>query len=117
MKASIEDEALLKQHGYTVERWGDDGGFVLFDTDGAGLQIEGYGGIAPTRWEAVAEGLRRIRTDARPTTEDALRRLITVCQRFDGLDGGAVYLSYWYTDEFRAALTNAEETLGITRPA
>jgi hypothetical protein len=58
MRASLQDEAKLKEYGYSVEPWGK--GWILLDPEGYSLQVSGHGGISPTRWEAVAEGLDRI---------------------------------------------------------
>lgn len=63
MRATLSDLAMLKRHGYSVERFGNHG-WILLDPEGASLQIEGYGGISPTQAEAVAEGLHRIMLDA-----------------------------------------------------
>jgi hypothetical protein len=73
IRANLEDLARLKQHGYTVERFtGRGGGWMLLDhhdpdiwPEGAQLMIGEHGGIAPTQWEAVAEGLERIAQDER----------------------------------------------------
>ena len=59
MRASITDEATVKAAGYTVAAYGDHG-YTLIDPEGDYRMIAGYGHVAPTRWEAVAEGLRRI---------------------------------------------------------
>lgn len=59
MRASSADLLKLARAGYRVERHGDLG-WVLLDPDGASLQIAGWGGVAPTQWEAVAEGLHRL---------------------------------------------------------
>lgn len=65
-RARLVDLAELKQHGYKVERFNDpDGGWCLLDSDGANLMIGDHGCVAPTQWEAVAEGLSRIAQDAR----------------------------------------------------
>ena len=58
MRVRMQDLATLKRHGYSVEPWGR--GWILRDPDGDSIQIEGHGGVSPTQWEAVAEGLRRI---------------------------------------------------------
>jgi hypothetical protein len=57
-------EAITRRAGYSVERWGSHG-WRLNAPDGASLQIDGHGGIAPTRWECVTEALRRIAQDER----------------------------------------------------
>lgn len=64
IRASLQDLAALKAGGYTVERWNETG-WVLRDSDGASLMIGDYGSIAPSQWEAVAEGLARIAQDSR----------------------------------------------------
>lgn len=69
-RATLNDEAALREHGYTVEPYHNGlgvprgGGFVLRDPDGYVLMVAGHGGVSPTRWEAVAEGLRRIEGEA-----------------------------------------------------
>lgn len=61
MQATIQDEARIKNAGYKVQKWGP--GWILTDPDGHSLFIGDHGGVSPTRWEAVAEGLRRIDAD------------------------------------------------------
>jgi hypothetical protein len=65
--ASLQDEARVREAGYAIERFdGSDGtrrvrGWLLLDIgDRAPLMIGNHGCVSPTRWEAVAEGLRRI---------------------------------------------------------
>lgn len=65
----------LRREGYVIERF--DGlwihgrtsrrlhGWMLLDPDGAQLMIGEHGGVAPTKDEAIAEGLRRIAADER----------------------------------------------------
>lgn len=67
MRATLEDEATLRAGGYKVQPY--DGGFgpchdafVLIDPAGDEASINGYG-ISETRWEAVAEGLARVKRD------------------------------------------------------
>ena len=67
MRATLEDEATLRAGGYKVEPLDCglgpcDGAFVLIDPAGEEASINGYG-ISDTRWEAVAEGLKRIKQD------------------------------------------------------
>jgi hypothetical protein len=45
---------------------------MLFDSDGSSLMIGDHGCVAPTRYEAVAEALRRIDEDERFAREVAL---------------------------------------------
>lgn len=72
-RVTLSDLAKIKEHGYAVQKvdYGvgpHDDGWVLLDADGASLQITGHGGVSPTRWEAVAEGLHRIEQDERLAT-------------------------------------------------
>lgn len=62
-RATLQDHARLKEFGFRVERYGN--GWCLLDPDGAALMIASYGCMAPTQWEAVAEGLERIAIDER----------------------------------------------------
>lgn len=71
-RATVENLATLKQHGYKV--WTDNGrDWELHDSDGDSLMIGDHGCVAPTQWEAVAEGLRRIAQDAQAETRAQLR--------------------------------------------
>jgi hypothetical protein len=70
VRASLADHARLREHNYKVEAFtGRGGGYVLLDfndpidPEGDALGIGGHGCIAPTQWEAVAEGLKRIEQD------------------------------------------------------
>lgn len=72
VRASLPDLAKLREHGYTVEAFtGRGGGYTLTDPDGDHLMIGSHGCIAPTQWEAVAEGIARIDAD---TQAEALFR-------------------------------------------
>lgn len=63
---TLPDLARLREHGYKVEHYtGTGGGWMLVDPDGDNLMIGNHGCVAPTKWEAVAEGLRRIAQDER----------------------------------------------------
>lgn len=71
-RATVADMATLKAHRYSVqqERFLVKGGHVkygwtLTGPDGYPLLIDGHGGVSPTQWEAVAEGLARIELDER----------------------------------------------------
>jgi hypothetical protein len=68
-RVTLTELATLKQHGWKVERFDPRDaslGWVLLDPDGDSRMIgESYGCIAPTQWEAVAEGLARIAQDER----------------------------------------------------
>lgn len=66
-RANLTDMATLKTHGYTTPRLGNLG-WQLLDPEGHELMIAGYGCIAPTQWEAVAEGLHRIQMDEQAET-------------------------------------------------
>jgi hypothetical protein len=75
MRVSLQDEARLHAHGYRVLRepyLGPGGGVSVgysLQDEGCGendyLMIGSHGCVSPTRWEAVAEGLRRIDEDER----------------------------------------------------
>ena len=65
MRATLQEEAAVRAHGYKVAPLDCGTGAVpnawtLTDPDGAFLMIGEHGGVSPTRWEAVAEGLARI---------------------------------------------------------
>lgn len=67
MRATLEDEAILRAGGYKVEPLDCGLGpvsdaFVLIHPEGHEVSIDGYG-ISDTRWQAVAEGLYRIKRD------------------------------------------------------
>ncbi len=64
VRASLQDLAALKRAGYRVEKSGA-GWELLEPEEGAALMIASYGCLAPTQWEAVAEGLSRIEQDER----------------------------------------------------
>jgi len=70
-RATIQHHAKLKAEGYKVQPCGTDlRGWTLTHDDGCGngpanLMIGAHGCIAPTQWEAVAEGLSRIDDDHR----------------------------------------------------
>lgn len=65
-RVRLSEIATLSRHGYRVDREPDafgtpvGPGWTLTDPDGAYLMIDGYGCVAPTQWEGVAEGLSRI---------------------------------------------------------
>lgn len=72
IRASLQDETRVRDAGYVVEPIdGSTGhsrikGWVLLDIgDRAPLMIGGYGCVAPTKADAIAEGLRRIEDDTR----------------------------------------------------
>lgn len=86
---TIEDRtglATLAAHGYGVERWGCKG-WLLLDADGSQLMVGDHGGVSPTRWEAIAEGLRRIGEDARHAAE--LRAVAKAGRVCDVCEAGA----------------------------
>jgi len=70
-RATIQHHAKLKAEGYRVQPCGTDlHGWTLTHDDGCGngpanLMIGSHGCVAPTQWEAVAEGLSRIDDDHR----------------------------------------------------
>lgn len=66
--ATLTDLATLKAAGYTVAKLDSgcgpvEGAWTLTGPDGDALMIGDHGGVAPTQWEAVAEGLARIAAD------------------------------------------------------
>lgn len=63
-RASLADEARIRENGYRVDRFGR-GWVLVWAEDGATLQVGEHGGVSPTRWEAVAEALSRIEQDER----------------------------------------------------
>lgn len=75
MRTSLTEMARLHEHGYHVARYPDAFGkptgpeWVLTDPDGAYLMVGSYGHASPTQWEAVAEGLHRIRIDQAPACD------------------------------------------------
>jgi hypothetical protein len=101
-RATLTDHANLKENAYAVVR--DAAGWRLTHDDGegngpAGLMIGGYGQVAPTEWEAVAEGLKRIEDDQRHINVDypadvtfaSLGVTVTICPSA-GLDGAPVVM-------------------------
>jgi hypothetical protein len=69
-RAALADIAAVQAEGYRVMREPDvfgtpvGPGWVLVDPDGAYLLIGDHGHVAPTKWEAVAEGLSRVAQNA-----------------------------------------------------
>lgn len=77
-QASLVDLATLKQHRWTVvtqTEWSggkpDGSDWLLLDPDGDPRFVGDYGCVSPTKWEAVAEGLRRI-ADESPEGSEAI---------------------------------------------
>ena len=67
-RATLHDLAVIRRHGYAVEPLDSGhgpapGAWILRDPDGSPLMIGSHGCVAPTQWEAVAEGLTRIDRD------------------------------------------------------
>jgi hypothetical protein len=70
MRATNGDLLALARAGYRVEladcgMGPVPGSWVLLDPDGDCLLIGDHGMIAPTQWEAVAEGLHRLEEERR----------------------------------------------------
>lgn len=77
MRAALSDVARLRRGGYRVEPFGRE--WTLLDADGAHLMIGEHGCVAPTQWEAVAEGLERIGMDSAAMSGSP--RICSVCGR------------------------------------